>query len=134
MQLHIASMLPKPSPAWRLFLRIRGCSLTMSATLCISCPYVPEKFRFVSGISLRHTAQHTTISPAVMKNIARHPSQLPTNPLMTLAARMPVSSPDSTYPMFLALFCGSENCPANGMNSCGMTEQAPSSTNAPQMT
>ncbi|CUQ63360.1 Uncharacterised protein [Segatella copri] len=45
---------------------------------------------------------------------------------------MPVSSPESTMPIFLLLFLGSENCPAIGMKNCGITEQAPISSEAPQ--
>ena len=68
-----------------------------------------------------------------MKNISRQPNHSPTYPLTTLDARMPVSSPDKTMPIFLLLFFCSEYCPAIGMKNCGITELAPNNSEAPQI-
>lgn len=43
---------------------------------------------------------------------------------------MPVSSPESTNPILRDLYSGRENSPAIGMNICGTTEQAPSTSEA----
>ena len=87
----------------------------------------------MSGRTFRTIMAHSSIMPAAMKYISRQPNASPINPLITREASMPVSKPEMTTPTLRPLFSGRENCEAIGTKICGIMEQIPVMSEAPQM-